>query len=76
MEKNNLFTLYIHPFELSSRTNPDFPDGTAGSNKFRFSLGRSTVIKKLHALIKLIQEKGYQFTTFSALREKMIHQKT
>jgi len=76
LEKNNLFTLYIHPFELSSRTNPDFPDGTAGSNKFRFSLGRSTVIKKLHALIKLIQEKGYQFTTFSALREKMIHQKT
>jgi len=76
LEKNNLFTLYIHPFELSSRTNPDFPDETAGSNKFRFSLGRSTVIKKLHALIKLIQEKGYQFTTFSALREKMIHQKT
>ncbi|MEK9628601.1 MAG: polysaccharide deacetylase family protein [Nitrospinota bacterium] len=73
LKNNSFFTLYIHPFELSSRANPGFPQETDPKNKFRFSLGRSTVVKKLHALIELLRKNDYQFTTFSALRNKLIH---
>ena len=74
LKNNTFFTLYIHPFELSSRANPEFPNGTNLKNKIRFSLGRSTVVKKLNSLIALLRENGFQFTTFSSLREKMIHE--
>jgi peptidoglycan/xylan/chitin deacetylase (PgdA/CDA1 family) len=74
LKENNLYTLYIHPFELSSQSNPDFPEGTSMPNKIRLSLGRSSVFKKLNSLIELLRENGYQFTTFSALREKILHE--
>lgn len=74
LKKSSFFTLYIHPFELSTLANPDFPDGIPMLNKIRFSLGRSTVVAKLNSLIGLVRKNGYQFTTFSALREKMIHE--
>jgi peptidoglycan/xylan/chitin deacetylase (PgdA/CDA1 family) len=74
LKKSSFFTLYIHPFELSALVNPNFPDETPTLNKIRFSLGRSTVVEKLNSLIELVRENGYQFTTFTALREKMIHE--
>jgi len=74
LEQNSFFTLYIHPFELSNLSNPDFPKDISLPNKFRFTLGRSSVLRKLNSLIELIRENGYEFTTFSALREKMIHE--
>ena len=74
LKNNSFFTLYIHPFELSSLANPEFPRETAMRNKIRFSKGRSTVVKKLNSLIALLRKNGYQFTTFTALREKMIHE--
>ena len=74
LKNNSFFTLYIHPFELSSLANPEFPRETAMRNKIRFSQGRSTVVKKLNSLIALLRKNDYQFTTFTALREKMIHE--
>ena len=74
LANSTFFTLYIHPFELSYRANPEFPSGTNLKNKIRFSLGRTTVVKKLNSLIALLRENGFQFTTFSALREKIINE--
>jgi peptidoglycan/xylan/chitin deacetylase (PgdA/CDA1 family) len=69
---NELYTLYIHPFELSTKKTPPFPKGTNLKTKIRFALGRKTVAKKLIKLIKLLQSNGFQFTTFSRLRQQII----
>jgi peptidoglycan/xylan/chitin deacetylase (PgdA/CDA1 family) len=71
---NELYTLYIHPFELSLKKSPPFPKGTNLKTKIRFSLGRKTVAKKLVKLIKLLQSTGFQFTTFSLLRQQLLQQ--
>ncbi len=39
LKKNSLFTLYIHPFELSSCSNPDFPVGLLCPTKCALLLG-------------------------------------
>jgi hypothetical protein len=71
---NELYTLYIHPFELSLKKSPPFPNGTNLKTKIRFSLGRKTVAKKLVKLIKVLQHNGFQFTTFSLLRQQLLQQ--
>ncbi|MDR2440188.1 MAG: polysaccharide deacetylase family protein [Planctomycetaceae bacterium] len=70
---NELYTLYIHPFELSTKKSPPFPNGTNLKTKIRFSLGRKTVAEKLVKLIKLLQFNGFQFTTFSQLRQQLLN---
>ena len=72
LKSHDLYVLYIHPFELSTRSNPIFPDGASFTNRARFSLGRQKVSKKLTACIKMLKNFGFEFTTFSSLREKMI----
>jgi len=75
LEKGQLYTLYIHPFELSSKANPIFPSSTSWYNKIRFGLGRSTVSEKLSNLIELLKSNGYSFTTFSSLRKNLLGNK-
>jgi peptidoglycan/xylan/chitin deacetylase (PgdA/CDA1 family) len=72
---NELYTLYIHPYELSDRHSPPFPTGTSFLEKTRFSLGRKSVVKKITNLISVLRDAGYQFTTFSALRQKLLKEK-
>ncbi len=67
---NELYTLYIHPFELSTKTVPPFPAGTNLKTKIRFSLGRRSTVRKLKKLIALLRRFGFEFTTFSGLRER------
>jgi hypothetical protein len=69
---NELYTLYIHPFELSNQPSPFFPAGTSPLKKIRFGLGRKSVAKKISMLVSILVDAGYQFTTFSALRQKLI----
>lgn len=76
LARQHLYVLYIHPFETSSRPNPVMPQGVSRSSRFRFSLGRGSVFKKLGALITMLKANGFEFTTFSALREKMLQQKS
>jgi peptidoglycan/xylan/chitin deacetylase (PgdA/CDA1 family) len=68
----DLYVLYIHPFETSSRPNPVMPRGTSRASQFRFSLGRGSVFTKLGALITMLKAHGFEFTTFSALRERVL----
>jgi hypothetical protein len=72
LKKEELYVLYIHPFETSSLPNPVYPEGASLANKARFSMGRPSVLKKLSKVIKLLQENDYQFTTFANLRKKLI----
>jgi len=71
----NLYVLYIHPFEFSSKNNPIFPSSISLANKFRFSLGRGTVTKKFERVIQLLKEKGFHFTTFENLRGDLMKNK-
>ena len=72
LKNNNLFVFYIHPFELSLKGNPDFPQGTSFSTRMRFGLGRKTVKEKLNSLIKMLLDADFRFITFSELREEII----
>ena len=75
LEQQHLYVLYIHPFETSSRPNPVVPQGVSRASQLRFSLGRASVLRKLEALITMLKANGFEFTTFSALREKMLQEK-
>lgn len=72
LNNNELFVFYIHPFEFSTKPYPPFPPATIGYNKTRFSLGRSTVQRKFAELVSLLKSKGFEFTTFSALRNELL----
>lgn len=65
------YILYLHPFELSTRPLPPL-ERVGRLSRARFSVGRRTVRRKLECLISLLQTEGFQFTTFSKLREAVL----
>jgi polysaccharide deacetylase family protein (PEP-CTERM system associated) len=69
---NELYVLYIHPFELSRRADPPVPSGTKKLSELRFKTGRSSVVKKLSQLISLLRKNGFHFTTFAQLRQGLM----
>ena len=71
LNQKELYTLYIHPFELSLKHSPLFSPGTKFHNQIRFKTGRRTVHKKLSNLIILLKENGYRFTTFTSLKKEL-----
>lgn len=72
LASGELYTLYIHPFELSTRPTPPLPPRLSASRRLRFGLGRGSVAAKISKLITLLQRSGYEFTTFSALRRRLL----
>lgn len=76
LQQNELYVLYIHPFELSPQSSPNLPTGTRWSTRIRFKLGRSSVIGKLSALIDLLMANEFRFITFSMLRKELLAQQT
>jgi hypothetical protein len=76
LRENELYTMYIHPFELSRKNNPKFPKSAQWYNKIRFKYGRHNTIKKLDLLIKLILDEGYSIITFTELIKKISKNKT
>ncbi len=69
---NELYTLYIHPYELSGRPAPPFPPGTRFVKRIRYGLGQKTVAGKIMKLIAVLRDAGFEFTTFSELRRKLL----
>lgn len=61
----SLYILYIHPFELSGRPDPELPSIIRFRTRLRFSRNRFVVPKRLRHLIGMLKRKGYHFTTFS-----------
>jgi nucleoside-diphosphate-sugar epimerase len=72
LDTNELYVLYIHPFELSRRSNPPLPAGTRFKTRLRFEYGRFGVGRRLSTLIDLLKRNGFEFTTFARLREKLL----
>ena len=72
LKNNDLYVLYLHPFELSPLPVPKMPNSTSTLTKFRYSHGRSTVVDKTRRLIDLLRSNGYSFTTFSEVQKEMI----
>ena len=70
LKKNDIYILYIHPFELSRLPVPDMPASTSLLNKFRFRHGRNQVMERLKRLINLLDSYDYEFTTFGAIHEE------
>jgi hypothetical protein len=58
------FIMYIHPFELSLRSQPCFPPGLSMANKIRFSIGRSQALKRIKSVIRMLKDNGYKIKTF------------
>lgn len=71
LKKNDIYILYIHPFELSRLPVPDMPASTSLLTKFRFRHGRNQVMERLKRLINLLESYDYEFTTFRAIHEKI-----
>ena len=73
LKKNDLYVLYIHPFELSQLQVPAVPKSTSTLTKFRYSHGRNTVVDKITRLVDLLRSNGYSFTTFSEIQKEQDH---
>lgn len=71
LRSQQLYVLYIHPFELSQRPAPRFPSATTWRQQLRFGIGRSGVRRRLELLIELLQENGYEFATFAELHGRI-----
>jgi peptidoglycan/xylan/chitin deacetylase (PgdA/CDA1 family) len=69
-----LYVLYIHPFELSPQASPPLPRDVPLPARVRFRLGRRTTPDKLRKLIALLRQNGYRFMTFSQLRTELLAQ--
>lgn len=69
LKKNDIYILYIHPFELSKLPTPIVPASTSLVTKFRFSHGRNQVVDRLKRLIDLLDSYDYEFTTFREIQE-------
>ena len=71
LKKNDIYILYIHPFELSRLPVPDVPASTSMLTKFRFGHGRNMVVERLKRLTDLLDSHEYEFTTFRAIHEEI-----
>ena len=70
LKKNDLFVLYVHPFELSQLQVPAVPKSTSPLTKFRYSHGRKRVVDKITRLVDLLRSNGYSFSTFSEIQKE------
>lgn len=68
---NDLYVLYIHPFELSKSLLPLIPNSTSPLTKFRFSHGRKNTLSKIKKLIDALDSKNYEFTTFNKIYQEI-----
>jgi polysaccharide deacetylase family protein (PEP-CTERM system associated) len=69
---HSIYSLYIHPFELSPQRVVPLPREARRPARMRFGLGRSSTRRKLSLLIALLKSKGFRFTTFATLRKELL----
>jgi polysaccharide deacetylase family protein (PEP-CTERM system associated) len=76
IRSNDMYVLYVHPSDLSRQTNPPLPDQTSRLRRLRFNTGRQSTAGKIRKLIALLQESGFQFSSFSSLRKELMGKST
>ena len=74
LKEHSIYTLYIHPFELSSRMDLPLPSEVGRATRMRFILGRKATKRKLSKLICLLKSEGFRFKTFRDLRDEILTQ--
>ena len=72
LKNHDLYTLYVHPFELSRQATAPLPRQVSRATRLRFNLGRPTTRNKLVRLIALLKSNGFEFTTFSRFRTMLM----
>ena len=74
VNRNPLYVLYIHPFELSPRPLPATAAKLPYPQRLRFGLGRAGVARKLEKLVRLLKDDGFSFVTFRDLcQQSVVH---
>lgn len=68
IRKHKLFSIYIHPFEMSSKVPPKVP-GLDTKTNFRFKYNIKNVPSKMEKLIRLLKSEGYEFMTYKQAHE-------
>lgn len=68
LRKHNLFSMYVHPFEMSSKR-PPVVKGLGFLNNIRFKRNIRGVPKKMQKLVKLLKDEGYEFMTYKQAQE-------
>jgi len=66
IKKNNFFTFFIHPFELSE-TNFPLPKKTSLFTRYRYNRNRKKVACRIEKVIKLLKDNDFTFKTFSQI---------
>lgn len=64
IKNNPFFSIYIHPFEMSS-VKPPVAKGLGCLNNFRFKYNIKSVPQKMHKLVKILKHEGFEFMTYS-----------
>jgi hypothetical protein len=72
VNRQPLYVLYIHPFELSPRPLPSAAAKLSFSQRLRFGLGRAGVEQKLEKLVRLLKSDGFSFVTFRDLCQQAV----
>ena len=65
---HDLFSIYIHPFEMSSEVPPKVTELDNKTN-FRFKYNIRSVPSKMEKLIELLNSEGYEFMTYKQAHE-------
>ena len=73
IKKHGLFSMYIHPFEMSLNK-PRKLKGMGSFTNFRFSYNIKNVTKKLQKLINLLKSEGFEFMTYNEAHNYFIQQ--
>ena len=68
VRKHDFFSIYIHPFEMSSETPPKLAELDNKTN-FRFKYNIKSVPSKMEKLIELLKSEGYEFMTYKKANE-------
>jgi polysaccharide deacetylase family protein (PEP-CTERM system associated) len=74
VDRNPLYVLYIHPFELSTRPPPATVAKLSFAQQLRFGIGRAGVARKLDKLVRLLKHNGFSFVTFRDLCHQRVMQ--
>lgn len=67
------YVMYIHPIDLSPKPMPRV-QGVSFDRYLRTHIGRSDMVRRFKAVIKMLEDAGYEFVTFEQLRNMELGQ--
>ena len=62
------YVMYIHPIDLSPKPMPKV-EGVSFDRYLRTHIGRGDMVRRFKAVIKMLEDEGYEFVTFEQLRK-------